>query len=284
MPIVGIIGGKGKMGRWFARFFRKNNCKVLVADLGTKLKPRQLVEKSDVVIFSVPIPKTVKLIEKYARYARKGSLLADFTSVKEAPVKAMLKSAPQGVEVLGMHPVFGPVVKTMRGQCVVLTPGRGKKWLHWMRRLLERNGAVVTISTPRKHDEMMAVIQGLTHASTIPVGHALRELEVNLKESAKFTSPLYRVRLAMVGRMLSQDAGLYAAIMTENPYVKKVLRQYSKSFNKLAGIVEKRNRGAFERYFNETANYFAPLMRKTLTESEKAIEKICNISTARKKV
>jgi len=34
---VGIIGGKGKMGRLFANFFRANGLRVIVSDIGTKL-------------------------------------------------------------------------------------------------------------------------------------------------------------------------------------------------------------------------------------------------------
>ncbi len=60
-PIIGIIGGKGKMGKAFARFFVELGYEVIVSDLKTKLKPLELVRKSDVVIISVPIDKTEQL-------------------------------------------------------------------------------------------------------------------------------------------------------------------------------------------------------------------------------
>lgn len=253
---VGIIGGTGEMGRWFSKFFRKKGCRVLVASRHTKLRPRALVERSDVVIFSVPIGITVDVIKKYAKYAKPGSVLADFTSIKVAPVKAMLKNAPKGVEVVGMHPVFGPGEKSLRNQTIVLTPGNGKKWLKWFREIFSKAGAKITVSTPEKHDRMMAVVQALTHFSALPVGYALKTMGADLKTTMKFTSPIYRVRLGLIARILSQDSQLYADLLTMNPYSVKAIAAYLESAGKLGKAVKKRDSKQFARYLDSAAAYF----------------------------
>ncbi|MEK7085406.1 MAG: prephenate dehydrogenase/arogenate dehydrogenase family protein, partial [Patescibacteria group bacterium] len=97
------------MGRLFSEFFDRpqgdfSRPKVIIADIGTKLNNKQLAEKSDIVIVSVPIDQTYKVIKEVLPYIRKDSALMDFTSIKEKPVKAMLKG---NCEVLGMHPMFG---------------------------------------------------------------------------------------------------------------------------------------------------------------------------------
>src|SRR3989338_773353 len=111
---VGIIGGTGKLGQWFKKFFEKNNCEVLIASRKTKLKPKECAKLCDVVIICVPIDITVKIIKQIAPYVREDALLADFTSLKKKPVNAMLKYSKAAV--IGMHPVFGSSAKTIKNQ------------------------------------------------------------------------------------------------------------------------------------------------------------------------
>ncbi|MFH1256544.1 MAG: prephenate dehydrogenase/arogenate dehydrogenase family protein [Candidatus Diapherotrites archaeon] len=272
--IIGIIGGTGKMGKWFRRFFEANGCKVLVSGRHTKLQPKELIGKSDLVIFSVPIGVTVKTIKKYARFASKGKALADFTSIKEEPLKAMLSGAKKGVEVFGMHPVFGPSAAGIKGEVVVLCPARGKKWLNWMKKLLRRKGARVKVCSAKKHDEMMAVVQGVTHFSTIPTGNALKKLKVGLNESLEFSSPIYKSRMILLGRIMAQDPELYADILLQNKKALKAIRQFMRSAQELERIISRKDRKAFIKFFKESANYFGAYRNKAQKHSDRLLEKL----------
>lgn len=264
MKKIGIIGGTGNMGKWFAKYFRKRGHKVIAASHKTKLTPKELVEKSDAIIFSVPISVTNDVIKKYAKYAKPGSVICDFTSVKAAPVKAMLKHTKKNVEVLGMHPVFGPSEKSMKEQTIVLTPGRGKKWLTFFKKLFKSSGATITISTPEKHDKMMAIIQALNHFPTLAMGLALKEMNADLKESLKFTSPIYRTRLGLTARILSQDAELYSNILTSNPYAVSAIKSYLKAAEKMGNSVKKKDSGKFTKQFKQASAYFKKAKIKAL--------------------
>jgi len=87
--------------------------------------------ESDIVLLSVPIAKTSEVIRQVAPCMRQGSLLMDVTSLKSEPMRAMIKHAPEGVEVIGTHPMFGPTMPALKGQTMILTPaaGRSEKWL-----------------------------------------------------------------------------------------------------------------------------------------------------------
>ena len=219
---VGIIGGAGQMGRFFKKFFEKNNCEVLVASRKTKLKIEDCAKLSDIVLISVPIEVTVDVIRKIAPYVNKKSLLIDATSIKKMPIEAMLHYSK--CEVIGMHPVFGPNVSSLKNQTIVLCPVRSKKWIRWLRNIFEKNKAKIKVASPDKHDEMMSVIQGLNHFSTLSVAHAMKNLGISVKESLEYTSPVYKLRMAMVGRILNQNPNLYANIVMMNPQNKKAVK------------------------------------------------------------
>ncbi|MBI4440306.1 prephenate dehydrogenase/arogenate dehydrogenase family protein, partial [Candidatus Woesearchaeota archaeon] len=193
---IGIIGGTGLMGQWFKRFFELRGFEVVISGRNTSISMEECAKTCDVVIVCVPIEATVDVIKKIGPFVREDSLLTDFTSLKSAPVRAMLEHSK--ANVLGMHPVFGPSVSTIRNQTMVLTPGRGDKWFKWAKHIFSRAGAKVRITTPERHDEMMAIIQGMTHFSAISIGYAFKELGVDLEETMHFTSPIYKLRMDMV--------------------------------------------------------------------------------------
>src|SRR3989338_2960425 len=272
MVTVGIIGGTGQMGHFFRGFFEKNNCKVLVASRKTKLKPENCARQSDVVLVSVPVDVTVSTIKKIAPYIKKDSLLIDTTSIKKEPIDAMVHYSK--CEVIGMHPVFGPNVKSLRNQTIVLCPARTKRWLKWLMYILEKNGARIKISTPEKHDEMMSVIQGLNHFSTLSIAHAMKVLGIDVKESLEYTSPIYKLRMAMVGRILNHDPSLYASIEMMNPKNEGVLKAYAESSKKLRKIIETKNTKAFLEYFNECAEFFGGFKKEAEVLSDYLIEQM----------
>src|SRR3990172_6853709 len=135
-----IIGGTGETGRWFARFYKKHGFDVVIWGINKKKEVAEELDvafaddldneirSSNIVMISVPINITEKTILDIAPKMSPGSLITDITSVKTGPMEAMIKYAPQDVEILGSHPMFGPSIPDIRGQIVIFTPGRGSKW------------------------------------------------------------------------------------------------------------------------------------------------------------
>ncbi|MFZ3150027.1 MAG: prephenate dehydrogenase/arogenate dehydrogenase family protein [Methanothrix sp.] len=230
MASILILGGTGETGSWFARYFKEKGFdvavwgpsgKVEVAErLGVRYARDMMaeVEKSDIVLVSVLIEKTVEIIREVAPHMHTGSLVMDVTSIKSGPVRAMKTYAPKGVEVLGTHPMFGPTMPALRGQTIILTPVEGKtgKWLAIMQSLFESDGAHVEILDAEEHDEIMAVVQALTHFAYIGIGAALRTLDFDVQRSRRFMSPVYETMIDFVGRILDQNPELYASIQ-KNP-------------------------------------------------------------------
>ena len=75
--------------------------------------PHISIDESVLSNLSVPIHRTEEIIREIGPAVRKGGLLMDLTSLKKAPVEAMLKYS--GAEVLGVHPLFGPCEKSHHG-------------------------------------------------------------------------------------------------------------------------------------------------------------------------
>ncbi|MBD3164906.1 prephenate dehydrogenase/arogenate dehydrogenase family protein [Candidatus Woesearchaeota archaeon] len=270
--IVGIIGGTGLMGRWFERFFTSRGYDVLIASRKTELSIEDCARQSDVVIISVPIDAAIDVIKKTAPLMKRGGLLMDFTSVKKEPVDAMLKYSQ--CEVVGAHPMFGPGVDSLMNQTVILCPARGSSWLKRIEKIFLQAGAKLKVTTPEYHDKMMSVIQGVIHFSSITISHVLKELDIDIAECQEFSSPVYKLRMDMVGRILNQDGQLYGNIEISNPQTTKALKAYLKTCNRLYNIIDRKDLNEFVKYFNEAADYLGDFKKEAEEYSNYLIQKL----------
>ena len=74
---VGIIGGTGGMGQWFADLLKKEGHKVHVSGRKTKLSSDELAQICNVVVVSVPISATAEVIKQVGPLLNKDQLLMD---------------------------------------------------------------------------------------------------------------------------------------------------------------------------------------------------------------
>lgn len=262
-----IIGGTGELGQWFTGFFHRLNHEVTIwgisgrTDIAERLGAAYAhdldaaIRESDIVAISVPIDVTEDTIKKIAPEMAHGSLLMDMTSLKKKPLAAMEHFAPDSVEVLGTHPMFGPSITGIRGQTVMITPSsRCEKWLPVIVDLFEGDGANVEIVDADTHDRVMAVVQGLTHFAYISIGATLENLDFEVSESRRFMSPVYEIMLDFVGRILGQNPHLYAMIQMNNPAIAEVHEAFISECMRLSELVR-----------DDSVQDFADLMKRAAT-------------------
>ena len=262
------------MGRLFADFFREKGLKVLISDIGTKFTNKKLVQESDIVIISVPIDKTIKVIKEVLPYMKATSAIMDFTSIKEAPVKAMLKGK---CEVMGMHPMFGNS-NPISGQTVILCPTKKSKgWSKWMVDFLKENHVKIEKMTPMEHDKTMNIAQGLIHFTEITFADALRRCKMPVKKLFNYTGKASELKIQLAARIIAQDANLYGSIQIENPYALKSLNEYKKSIDELIKIVKNKDSKAFRRYFDKNKKYFGKYQDEAYRDSSILIDKLLEL-------
>jgi len=234
---IGIIGGTGGIGRWFADFFRGEGYIVHVSGRRTGMSLDDMARICGVVIVSVPINATMAVIHEIGPLMKEDALLMDFTSLKGEPVRAML--AHSRSEVMGCHPLFGPDVQSMEGLNIVLCPAKINRWKGWPENVFRKGGAHVFETTPEKHDEMMSVIQALNHLDTIVMGLALRETGIDPAELKRFSTPIFNTKLAIIEKVCATNPRLYADIITGNPDIGRIIAIYERSLSLLKETIEK---------------------------------------------
>jgi prephenate dehydrogenase len=228
------------------------------------------VSSADIVILSIPINAVSTVMPEIAPFLNKGSLIMDVTSVKEKPAEIMQKYVPEGVEIIPTHPLFGPRIRSLDGQVVVLTPTNKGKWFEKVYNFLLKENARVIVTNPQNHDKMMSIVQGLTHFAYIGIAATIEKLHIDVKESRKFASPVYGLMVDMIARIVAQNPYLYYSIQTENRYIKETHETFISVYRDLNNMILNKDEEGFVQLMGSAAKHLDDL-EAALGRSDKAI-------------
>lgn len=269
---VGIIGGTGGMGRLFEKLFMKAGHRVLIAGRKTELTYLDLAHQSDVIILSTPEESSLEICDQIGPHIPEHKALMDFCSLKQRIVKKMAECTQ--AEVVGTHPMFGPYTECIKGQNIILCPARGNRWYKWIEAEFKREGAVVSTMEPAAHDKAMAVAQGLTHFLTICMGRTLQKLDMSPADAGPYSTPIFKLKNDLIGRLFAQDPDLYVTLVGENPYVEDVLYMFMQSIEEGKKAMLSGNRADSHDFLNNIREFLGDFCTSGLEESNKIMRSV----------
>ena len=264
-----VFGGGGALGSVFVNMFRLSGYPVEVIEKGDDKNLEKRLSSADLVIMAVPIEITPQVIEQLPPLPEH-CVLADLTSTKTAPFEAMM--AKHAGPVVGLHPMFGPDSAFVK-QVVVVCEGRYPDQYEWLLKQINIWGCVLHHSTAQEHDKAMQMIQIMRHFSSFVYGRNLQLENPDLEQLLAFSSPIYRLELAMVGRLFAQDAQLYADIIYSSKDAIALLKHYITCYQDAVDMVEKGDKAAFVEEFNEIADWFGDFAKDFQKESKSLLLK-----------
>ena len=268
-PIV-VIGGYGRLGRLFVGLFERSGYEVRCIGEDDWGHAEDILQGAGLVLVTVPIQVTESVIQKLSGLPSH-CVLADLTSVKTVPMEAMLK-VHQG-PVVGLHPMFGPDVPSLAKQVVAYCEGRRPAEYQWLLDQIQIWGAKVHPIHPMEHDEGMALIQALRHFTSFAYGVHLEEENPELDALIALSSPIYRLELAMVGRLFAQDPQLYADIILASPRNLAMIQRFHQRMAEAIAILERGDKPAFVTAFARVREWFGDYAPRFLEESRSLLKK-----------
>lgn len=267
---VVVVGGAGALGQRFVSLFQRSGYLVEVLEQDNWHQAKDMVQGAALVLIAVPIAVTEQVITQLPELDA-DTVIADLTSTKTGPLGAML--AKHSAAVVGLHPMFGPDISNIAKQVVVVSHGRDAEKYQWLIQQFKVWGAVLTEKSAQQHDELMQLIQAMRHFSSLVYGVHLAEEQADLQQLLELSSPIYRLELAMVGRLFAQNAELYADIMLSSSAVTGLLQRYQHRFNQLSHLLAARDKAGLMAEFAKGQQFFGPLADQFLQESRRLLQK-----------
>ncbi len=227
------------MGRWFERFLRSAGLDVSVFDLDSTIDLATFVRKVQVVVLSVPMSQVGSLVDSMASMLEPGQLVVENCSVKNSALPKLLGSTKEGVEVLGLHTMFGGKVSELKGENIIITPtAKSGSMSQAFEDLFYKYGAHVHTASLEEHDRMTAHTQSLIHLILLSLGEVLERSYGNERKIAAFSTPNSRDVLTSLRRVLSQSDELISDLQLLNREASVIRHKFLEVFFKLTFALE----------------------------------------------
>lgn len=233
-PTIHVFGGAGGIGRWFVdHVFVNRAATVHVYDVdaaalaksqsphrhyvrsdGTSDYELPSINSGDWLVFAIPVHVLSTVVGNVCSRITSSCLLIDFSSVKEAPLNIIKSAAPEFVEIVGAHPLFGPLISSPVGQIIALTTMRSSRhqFVESVKRMFQHAGLIITSIGATEHDEAMAYVQALTHFAYLAFSQTIVSGRKTFSELSKLRTPPFHFLSAFAGRVLAGAPATYVNI------------------------------------------------------------------------
>lgn len=226
-----------------------------VADECT-LSLREAVEKSDIIVVSVPVKAMESVFAEIGKYLKKGAVVTDVGSTRGSVIAAARKGLGDKFnQYAPAHPIAGGEMPGVEyadpdlflNKVVISTPAEGMdpKVVELITENWKKAGSKVQEMTPEEHDRIFASVSHLPHV----LAYAL--VDMIAKE------PSAHVKLKMAGagfrdftRIAASSPVMWRDICISNrDAISEELRSYRKELDALQKYIDEGDAQAIERVF-----------------------------------
>lgn len=265
-----VIGGGGKMGRWFSEFLLSQGFSVDVADPAgappgtTHVQDWRATDlKHDYILLATPLGVTDALLHELA-LRRPPGVVFDVGSLKSPLRSGLLALQAQGCKVTSIHPMFGPDTELLSGRHVIFVDLGNAEALEKARELFASTMAEQVVMSLDEHDRLIAYVLGLSHALNIAFFTALAESGEAAPRLAKLSSTTFDAQLDVASRVAEESPELYYEIQSLNDYGAESLDALAKAVERIRTAIRSQDHDAFVALMRRGRDYLED--RRSVTE------------------
>ncbi len=258
-----IIGGGGRMGRWFADFLDSQGYRVSIADPSGAGEPypgrrdwREGELDEDLIVVAAPLVASGQILEHLAQLRPQG-LVFDIGSLK-TPLRAGLAAlAAAGCRVTSLHPMFGPDTRLLSGRHVIIVDAGCAEANREAATLFEATMAERVEMSLEEHDRLMAFVLGLSHALNIAFFTALADSGEDVPHLAALSSTTFDAQLEVCSKVAAENPQLYFEIQSLNAHGPEALQALEASVARLNQTIHSRDQAGFVALMERGRDYLA---------------------------
>lgn len=263
-----VIGGAGKMGRWFAEFLASQGYEVSIADPAGRLDGfvsiadwRESTLDHDLIVVATPLRIANDVLKELAQRKPRG-VVFDIGSLK-SPLRSGIQALQQaGCRITSVHPMFGPDTELLSGRHVIFVDLGDREALKEARGLFAATMAERPIMTLDEHDRLIAYVLGLSHALNIAFFTALANSGEAAPRLAQLSSTTYDAQVDVATRVASESPELYYEIQSLNDFGRESLAALRDAVERLWNAVTTNDAPEFAALMQRGREYLAGRARE----------------------
>lgn len=260
-----IIGGLGRMGRWFSQYFLSIGYEVAIFDSQASGESghenfrvheslAKDLERYELILISTPLSATSRILEALS-FSQTQAMIIETSSLK-APVKQGIRDlADKGFKIASIHPMFGPDTDLLHDKNIVICTGDHLASEEAASRYFHSTSAQIVKVSIEEHDEHMLSTLGLTHFLNILFGITLRQQGLALKDAEAEGGSSFHDQVRTTKALFSENHELYFDIQAQNPLSKKLYDDLMNNLQTLSNYVLQGQREKFVNQLAEVESY-----------------------------
>ena len=231
-----VILGFGVMGKTFASLLKsrfditilnRSNKAPQARKLGVRFSQDfSCLKTADFVLVALPIDTLDNITKKISPLLKKDCLVIDVCSVKEYPKDVMKKNLL--CPFLLTHPLFGKIDSLEGKKIVICNHLKNQKAVYFISTLKNQKAKLLDL-TPKEHDKLLGLIQGITHFLGISLNMFTQKL--NKDKLERFSTPTFDFLLGLMDKMDENSYETFFQIQKYNPYVSNNRKLLIESLN-----------------------------------------------------
>ena len=257
-----VIGGAGKMGRWFADFFTSQGFATTVADPGVDDGPGRFHNWTDagvdydVIVVAAPLAVSGRILAQLAVLKPRG-LVFDIGSLKSPLIDGLQELRAAGCRVASLHPMFGPDTRLLSGRHLIFCDAGDADATAAARELFAATMVEQLEMGLEDHDRLIAYVLGLSHALNIAFFTALAESGEAAPRLARMSSTTFDSQLLVSAAVAQDNPYLYFEIQNLNRYGLGPLDALCEAAQRIRETVAAGDESAFVELMERGRDYLA---------------------------
>lgn len=253
---IAIIGGAGKMGRWFSELLSSAGNEIFVID--TDIDNGLTIENSasaDVVIVAVPISITDNILTQLDTICKEDAVIFDLASLK-SPFMKTLKDLAKKRNVCSVHPMFGPSARSMYKRNLIICDCGNEYAVKEVLDLLGNKGGDIRVMDVELHDRYMSYVLGLSHAVNIAFFTTLLRSGIPYDDMRTVASTTFRKNMDTNESVALEDPMLYYSIQHLNNSRDEMWSAFTKAVDDIKKASADDDPECFVKLMNGGREYF----------------------------
>ncbi len=254
---IAVIGGAGKMGRWFVNHFQQLNHTIIVADpqkieeqdLETTKSNTSAVGDADLVLISVPMEATADVIREVIPHMKPNSILCEISTVKSNVIGVLGDVSAEQIRPISIHPLFGPGATSLKKK-FALIPIRNRTDERKVVDTLFPDSEIIIVDI-EDHERIMALTLSLPYFTNMILASIFKDQDIQLMEQLSGTT--FAVQFMLTGSIMVHPSEFHVALHIENKYALEILSKFQRAVNRELGILTKDKDGFEQSYRNHQA-------------------------------
>jgi chorismate mutase/prephenate dehydrogenase len=237
-----VVGGAGRMGRWWVRFLSAQGYATGALDpaaaAGENAWARRRLPSAELVVCSTPPTATAGLYADWSQAPPSG-VVVDIASIKTPllePIRALRRA---GGRVASIHPMFGPSAVLLRDADVVVCDTGDPEATAAVERLFQPTTARLVRLPLAEHDHVMADLLSLAHAAAIAFALALPASDHPVR------STTFQALESLAAAVVRESPDVYYEIQAMNPHSPAALERLRAAVDRIVAAVTARDPDGF---------------------------------------